>query len=97
MNAPEKLSVHLCCICAMLIILSEIRVMADAQRNGFYLFSSALAALFLISNALPTVIASYAGILNGGEVTLPPVHCYVFISLGILSIVRLIMTDVNEE
>ena len=97
MNAPEKLSVHLSCICTMLLLLSEMRVMTGAPKNAFYLASVSLSALFLVSNALPTAVASFAGVFSDGFAELPSVSCYVFLALGIFSIVRLIMADIEKE
>lgn len=93
MNAPEKLASHLCCVCAMLLMLSEIRVMCGVPKNALYLFSVSVSAIALNACALSAIIASFAGALNEGVMTPPPVSCYVFLALGIFAAVRLIMLD----
>lgn len=93
MNAPEKLSTHLCCVCALLLILNEMRVMCGAERKAFYLFSVSFSAIALNACALPTIIASFAGVLTDGMITPPHPSAYVFLALGIFSTVRLIMLE----
>ena len=99
MNAPEKLSTHLCCVCALLLVLNEMRVMCGAEKKAFYLFSVSFSAIALNSCALPTIIASFTGALTDGVITPPDPSAYVFFALGIFSVVRLIMLepkDTNE-
>ena len=97
MNAPEKLSTHLSCICALLLILNEMRVMCGAEKKAFYLFSVSFSAIALNACALPTIIASFAGVFTGGVITPPDPSAYVFFALGIFSVVRLIMLEPKEE
>lgn len=97
MNAPEKLALHLCCVCAMLVMLSEIRVMCDCRKNAIYIFSVSVATISLIACSISTIIASFAGALNKGIMTPPHVSCYVFLALGIFSAVRLIMLDPKKN
>lgn len=97
MNAPEKLSSHLCCVCALLLILNEMRVMCGAEKKAFYLFSVSFSAIALNACALPTVIASFAGVFTDGVITPPDPSAYVFFALGIFSAVRLIMLEPKSE
>jgi hypothetical protein len=97
MNAPEKLSTHLCCICAMLVILNDMRVMCEAEKKAFYLFSVSFSAIALNACALPTIIASFAGVFTDGTTVPPEPSSYVFFALGIFCIVRLIMLEPKKE
>lgn len=97
MNAPEKLSEHLCCICALILILSEMRLMCGVEKKAFYLFSISFSAIVLISCALPTAIASFAGVFTEGIITPPDTSAYVFSALGVFSIVRLIMLEQKPD
>lgn len=97
MNAPEKLASHLCCVCALLLILNEMRVMCGAQKKAFYLFSVSFSAIALNACALPTAIASLAGVFTGGVITPPDPSAYVFFALGIFSVIRLIMLEPEND
>ena len=97
MNAPEKISLHLCCICALILILNEMRSMCKSERKAFYLFSVSFSAIALNACALPTIIASFAGVFTGGAITPPEPSAYVFFALGIFSVVRLIMLEPKSE
>lgn len=97
MNAPEKISLHLCCVCALILILNEMRAMCESERKAFYLFSVSFSAIALNACALPTIIASFAGVFTGGAITPPEPSSYVFFALGIFSVVRLIMLEPKSE
>ncbi len=97
MNAPEKLSTHLCCICAMLVIINEMRVICEVEKKAFYLFSVSFSAIALNACALPTIIASFSGVFTEGTIAPPDPSAYVFFALGIFCLVRLLMLDPTEE
>ncbi len=96
MNAPEKLASHLCCVCALLLILNEMRVMCGAEKKAFYLFSVSFSTIALNACALPTIIATFAGVFTDGIITSPDPSAYVFFALGIFSAVRLIMLEPED-
>ena len=95
MNAPEKLAVHLGCICALLFILAEMRVMCGAARKALYHFTMMSCAALLPAMSLPTVIASFTGALHGSPAVPDPIN-YVFLAMGVFAIVRLIMLDTSK-
>ncbi len=86
MNAPEKLVLHLACAGGMLLLLGELRLACGVSKPRFYLFSLATATLALCVSAIPSCIASLAGILAPRALGYADL---VGLALGIFGIVRL--------
>ena len=86
MNAPEKLVLHFACAGGMLLLLGEIRLACGVSKPRFYLFSLATATLALCVSAIPSCIASLAGILAPRALGYADLGC---LALGIFGIVRL--------
>ena len=64
MNAPHKLSFHVCMILAMIALLLELRDLLDRPFPRFCVALTALAAAFCTATALPNLIAFLGGVYS---------------------------------
>ncbi|MBQ8345335.1 MAG: hypothetical protein IJY42_03610 [Clostridia bacterium] len=88
MNAPMKLTVQICCLTAMLLLLSELRITGNEQKPRFSLFATGAAVLLLGSTAIPSLAAQWCGVL-GTTHPLWPMDV-VSVALFVYSFVRLV-------
>lgn len=87
MNAPLKLVLQLACLGGMLLMLSEMRLCCGARKQRFTLFALPAATLYLLSSAIPSIIADVMGILNARDLAYTDFAC---LALGLFALVRLL-------
>ena len=61
MNAPHKIIFQFALLCAMILIVNEMRVGSDVVKSRFHLFSSCISTVLLATSALPSIIAFLLG------------------------------------
>ena len=64
MNAPHKISLHLCMLAVMLAVLFEVRELLHKDLSPWRLATTALAFFFCVMTGLGNVIAFLAGVYN---------------------------------
>ena len=95
MNSPNKLIFQLACLSAMLALLADMRILADAQKPRFSLFAFSLATLFLGSSSVPSVFAYMKGIFPSDYRNLPA--DFVCMALWCYCLIRLIWIAYPSE
>ncbi len=102
MNAPDKLMLQLGILSAMLFLVNELRATVSAPRSVLYMFFAGSATVFLGASSLPSLIATYKGILqsdnNGGNyLILLGMFVYVTLRFLFLCLSPAPSEDHNEE
>ena len=86
MNSPERLGPIAAFLSAMLFAASEMRYLLGKGRLSLIFFSGLLTMLFCFSDALPTILFSFAGRFNMGIST---IYACAELSLSLYALLRL--------
>lgn len=95
MNSPNKLIFQFATLGGMLLLVNELRQGFEFKRKGFHLFSASVAALFLLTSSLPSIVCYFAGDMPMSYSLL--YSDAVLLLLSVFAVVRLIQMCFGNE